>query len=122
MLQHDSSRISLTRHSKCDLECRMYQGCWTLVQPGAGFDSWQKMPARNQQPNIRQKGDEVPQKISRDARTGEFVSPATARRRPASTTTEFVGAGTSNTRVVNRSAGTGQFITDTAAKRNPGGT
>jgi hypothetical protein len=61
----------------------------------------------------------VPQKIARDAKTGEFVPMTTAQRRPSTTTVEFVGSGTSNSRLVNRSADTGQFVTDTAAKRRP---
>ncbi|MGP0223047.1 ABC transporter ATP-binding protein [Paenarthrobacter sp. NCHU4564] len=62
------------------------------------------------------------QKIARDAKSGEFVSMSVASRRPATTTVEFVGSGTSKSRTVNRSADTGRFVTGAAAKRNPGGT
>lgn len=61
-------------------------------------------------------------KVNRSASTGKFVSKATAARRPARTTTERVGAGTSNGRSVTRSASTGRFVTDATGRRNPGGT
>ncbi|GHD50862.1 ABC transporter ATP-binding protein [Mycetocola manganoxydans] len=60
--------------------------------------------------------------VNRSARTGKFVSKATAKRSPAKTTTERVGKGTSNARAVNRSASTGKFVTARTAKNNPGGT
>lgn len=60
--------------------------------------------------------------VNRSAGSGRFVSSAAAARWPGKTTTERVGAGTSNARAVNRSASTGQFVTDAQAKRNPGGT
>ncbi|NWL33577.1 ABC transporter ATP-binding protein [Paenarthrobacter nitroguajacolicus] len=47
---------------------------------------------------------------------------AVAARRPSTTTVEFVGSGTNNSRTVNRSADSGRFVTAAAAKRNPGGT
>ncbi|WP_243836797.1 ABC transporter ATP-binding protein [Paenarthrobacter nitroguajacolicus] len=62
------------------------------------------------------------QKIARDAKSGEFVRMAVAARRPSTTTVEFVGSGTNNSRTVNRSADSGRFVTAAAAKRNPGGT
>lgn len=60
--------------------------------------------------------------VSRSARTGRFVSKATAARWPSKTTTERVGSGTSNSTPVNRSASTGRFVTEATAKRNPDGT
>ena len=59
---------------------------------------------------------------SRSASTGRFVSKATAARWPGKTTTERIGAGTSNSRTVTRSASTGRFVTDATGRRNPGGT
>jgi len=64
----------------------------------------------------------VAHKIARDAKTGEFVPMSVAARRPATTTVEFVGSGTGNSRKINRSADSGRFVSDAAAKRNPGGT
>ncbi|RUQ08956.1 ABC transporter ATP-binding protein [Curtobacterium sp. HSID17257] len=58
-------------------------------------------------------------KVNRDAGTGQFVSPSVAVRRPTTTTTERVGAGTSNDRPVYRSAATGEFVTAAFADRNP---
>lgn len=60
--------------------------------------------------------------VNRSAGSGRFVSKAAAARWPSKTTTERVGAGTSNNRAVNRSASTGKFVTGASAKRNPGGT
>lgn len=60
--------------------------------------------------------------VSRNAGNGQFVSKATAARRPSTTTIERVGSGTGNNRTVNRSASTGKFVTEGTAKRNPGGT
>lgn len=60
--------------------------------------------------------------VNRSAGSGRFVSKAAAARWPSKTTTERVGAGTSNNRAVNRSASTGKFVTGATAKRNPGGT
>lgn len=60
--------------------------------------------------------------VSRSARTGQFVSAKQAARSPKSTTTERVGAGTSNSRVVTRSAASGRFVTTRWGKENPGGT
>ncbi|PPF64333.1 ABC transporter ATP-binding protein [Rathayibacter tritici] len=48
--------------------------------------------------------------VNRSARTGRFVSNATAARWPQYTTTEPVGAGTSNSRPVVRDAGSGRFV------------
>ena len=56
--------------------------------------------------------------VNRSARTGKFVSNATAARWPQYTTTERVGSGTGNSREVNRDAGTGQFVTAEQAARN----
>lgn len=58
--------------------------------------------------------------VSRSARTGRFVTPTTARRQPASTTTERVGNGAKT--AVFRSAATGRFVTAATAARNPGTT
>jgi hypothetical protein len=60
--------------------------------------------------------------VARSASTGRFVSRSTARRSPARTTTERVGAGTANVRAVNRSATTGRFVKPATAKRHPGST
>lgn len=60
--------------------------------------------------------------VHRSARTGRFVSNATASRWPAATTTERVGTGTGNSRTVFRSAATGEFVTEQDAKKDPGGT
>lgn len=60
--------------------------------------------------------------ISRSAKSGKFVSAATAARRPSTTTTERVGSGTSNAHTVHRSASSGRFVTANAAGKNPGGT
>lgn len=60
--------------------------------------------------------------VNRSAGTGRFVTKATAARSPRTTTTERVGAGTSNAHAVNRSASTGRFVTSGTAARNPGGT
>lgn len=66
--------------------------------------------------------DTMARSVSRSARTGRFVTKATAARSPRTTTTERVGAGTGNSRSVNRSASTGRFVTDATVRRNPGGT
>lgn len=60
--------------------------------------------------------------VSRSALTGRFVTAAHARRSPGTTTTERVGAGTSNGRAVTRSASSGRFVTTAWGRRNPGGT
>lgn len=60
--------------------------------------------------------------VHRSAKSGRFVSKATVARWPGKTTTERVGAGTSNGRTVTRSASTGRFVTKATGKRNPGGT
>ena len=60
--------------------------------------------------------------VNRSARSGKFVSKATAARWPGKTTTERVGSGTGNATSVSRSASTGRFVTDATARRNPGGT
>lgn len=60
--------------------------------------------------------------VNRSARSGRFVSKASAARWPSKTVSERVGRGTSNTTQVHRSASTGRFATGSAAKRNPGGT
>ena len=57
--------------------------------------------------------------VSRSASSGRFVSRSTARRSPGRTTTERVGAGTSNARAVNRSASTGRFVKAATAQRHP---
>jgi hypothetical protein len=66
--------------------------------------------------------DTMARSVSRSARTGRFVTKATAARSPRTTTTERVGSGTGNSRSVNRSASTGRFVTDATVRRNPGGT
>jgi len=54
-------------------------------------------------------------KVHRSARTGEFVSEATAARHPKTTVTQTVpGDGHGN-----RSAITGRFVTDATAARHP---
>lgn len=60
--------------------------------------------------------------VSRSASSGRFVSKAATARWPGKTTTERVGAGTSNNRPVTRSASTGRFVTTETGRRNPGGT
>jgi hypothetical protein len=60
--------------------------------------------------------------VNRSARTGRFVSNATAARWPQYTTTERVGAGTSNSRSVFRDASSGHFVTARDAANNPAGT
>lgn len=57
--------------------------------------------------------------VNRSAKTGRFVTQATARRNPSSTTTEAVGKGTSNKATVHRSAGSGRFVTQATARRHP---
>ncbi|WP_433584497.1 ABC transporter ATP-binding protein [Microbacterium hydrocarbonoxydans] len=57
--------------------------------------------------------------VNRSARTGQFVSNATAARWPQYTTTERIGAGTSNNQTVFRDAGSGQFVSAAFAARNP---
>lgn len=56
---------------------------------------------------------------SRSARTGRFVSTRTARRSKSTTTTERVGRGTGNSRIVYRSASTGRFVPRATADRHP---
>jgi hypothetical protein len=58
-------------------------------------------------------------KVSRDARSGQFVPPATAARNPRTTSTESVGRGTSNDKAVTRSTITGKFVKESTAKRHP---
>lgn len=58
-------------------------------------------------------------KISRSARTGRFVSTATARRYPRTTSTETVGKGSGNAKTVTRSTITGRFVTGATGKRHP---
>lgn len=58
-------------------------------------------------------------RVSRSSKTGQFVSPKTAKASPRTTTTERIGAGTSNTQPVNRSAITGKFLSNASAKRHP---
>lgn len=60
--------------------------------------------------------------INRSAKTGRFVSNATAARWPGRTTTEQVGSGTNNSRTVRRSAATGQFVTEQDVRKDPCGT
>jgi hypothetical protein len=60
--------------------------------------------------------------VNRSARTGKFVSNATAARWPQYTTTEQVGSGTGNNRAVTRSADTGRFVPQHQAETNPAGT
>jgi hypothetical protein len=60
--------------------------------------------------------------VNRSARTGRFVTKAQAKRSPRTTTTERVGAGTSNDRAVTRSAKSGRFVTTAWGKQNPNGT
>ncbi len=58
----------------------------------------------------------------RDARTGEFMSVAEARVRPASTTVERIprpGQGDASSTPRGRDAGTGQFIRVSVAERRP---
>lgn len=57
--------------------------------------------------------------VTRSARTGRFVSKGRAARSPRTTTTERVGAGTSNRRTVNRSAATGRFVRASTVQRHP---
>lgn len=66
--------------------------------------------------------DTMARSVNRSARSGRFVTKATAARSPRTTTTERVGSGTANSRSVNRSASTGRFVTQATARRNPGGT
>jgi hypothetical protein len=56
---------------------------------------------------------------SRSARTGRFVPARAARRSRSTTTTERMGRGTSNSRVVYRSASTGRFVRQATAERHP---
>lgn len=56
---------------------------------------------------------------SRSARTGRFVSGRTARRSRSTTTTERVGRGTGNNKIVYRSASTGRFVRRSTAERHP---
>lgn len=58
-------------------------------------------------------------KVSRNAQSGRFVSPATAAKNPRMTSTEEVGKGTSNAETVNRSTITGKFVKVSTAKRHP---
>ncbi len=58
-------------------------------------------------------------RVSRSSKTGQFVSPKTAKASPKTTTTERVGRGTSNAQPVNRSAITGKFLSNAYAKRHP---
>ncbi|MEX5235195.1 ABC transporter ATP-binding protein [Kocuria arenosa] len=60
--------------------------------------------------------------VNRSARTGRFVSKATASRWPSKTTREAVGSGTSNKRTVTRSAATGRFVPKGRGDSDPGGT
>jgi len=60
--------------------------------------------------------------VNRSAKTGRFVSTATAARWPGKTVTERVGSGTGNNRTVYRSAVTGEFVTKGRADGDPGGT
>ena len=58
---------------------------------------------------------------ARSAKTGRFVTPATARRNPRGTVTEnTAGKGGSGTH--SRSAITGRYVTEATAKRHPGTT
>lgn len=57
--------------------------------------------------------------VSWSARTGRFVKASTARRSPRTTSTEKVGAGTSNKTTVNRSTVTGRFVKASTAQRHP---
>lgn len=67
--------------------------------------------------------DPMARTVSRSGRTGRFVSKASARRGPRTTTTsERVGRGTGNARTVNRSLTTGRFVKNATATRNPSGT
>jgi len=57
---------------------------------------------------------------SRSARTGRFVSARAARRsRSSTTTTERMGRGTGNSKVIYRSASTGRFVKQSTAARHP---
>ncbi|GAB3608338.1 hypothetical protein GCM10027414_04630 [Humibacter ginsengiterrae] len=60
--------------------------------------------------------------VNRSASTGRFVNNAAAARWPGKTTTERVGSGTSNSRIVYRDASSGEFITQAQAAANPSGT
>lgn len=57
--------------------------------------------------------------VSRSARSGRFITKATAARNPRTTTTEIVGKGRSSGKTVNRSASTGRFIKATTSRRHP---
>lgn len=59
--------------------------------------------------------------VHRSAKTGRFVSNATAARWPGKTTTEQVGPGTGNSRKVTRSAKTGRFVPDGRDDTDPSG-
>lgn len=56
---------------------------------------------------------------NRSAGTGRFVSARAARRSRSTITTERVGRGTGNSRVVYRSASTGRFVRQSTAERHP---
>jgi len=55
----------------------------------------------------------------RSARTGRFVTARAVRRSGGTTTTERIGGGTRNSRMVNRSASTGRFVKKATAERHP---
>lgn len=61
-------------------------------------------------------------RASRSAHSGRFVKRSTAQHRPRTTSTERVGAGSSNRRAVHRSTITGQFVTKATAARHEGTT
>lgn len=56
---------------------------------------------------------------SRSARTGRFVTARAVRQSGSTTTTERIGRGTTNTKVVYRSASTGRFLKQSTADRHP---
>ncbi len=56
---------------------------------------------------------------SRSARSGRFVTARAARRSRSSTTTERMGRGTGNSKVIYRSASTGRFVKQSTAARHP---
>jgi hypothetical protein len=58
---------------------------------------------------------------NRSARTGRYVSNATAARHPRTTVREKPGPNQSST-TAHRSATSGRYVTDRTARRNPNGT
>lgn len=58
--------------------------------------------------------------VSRSAKTGQFVTPAAARRNPGGTVTESKAGQGGNPAY--RSAETGRYVTEATARRHPGST